>query len=231
MSKKKKIFFSISFILLSMFLLVGFIVIRDATLLNDLKKEVVNLSKLDITKDRYNLDIKTSGKYAVVEKAIKTYLDDYAVLLQDSMKIVNDPQLTSILSYDNYQNDGPEFTKSISFLEKEKTDFNNNMEKLVNNLDDENIKKYIHEYTDDEYYVDLYEELMFSASMKDDISETKSLLERTKVKVNQVMDTSMEVLKFLVQQKESWKLEEGEIRFQTNDLYNQYINYIQIIQS
>ena len=105
MSKKKKVFFSVLFVLLNMFLLVGFIVIRDATLLNDLKKEVANLSKLDVTKDRYNSKIKTRGKYAIVEKAIKTYLDDYAVSLQESLQIVQDPQLTSILSYDNYQKD------------------------------------------------------------------------------------------------------------------------------
>ena len=72
---------------------------------------------------------------------------------------------------------------------------------------------------------------MFSDTMKDDILETKSLLERTKNKVNLVLDTSLEVLNFLVQQKDSWKLEEGEIRFKTNDLYNQYMNYIHLIQS
>ena len=231
MSKKKKVFFSILFILLNMFLLVGFIVIRDATLLNDLKKEVASLSKLDVTKDRYNLKIKTRGKYAIVEKAIKTYLDDYAVSLQESLKIVQDPELTTILSYDNYQKDGPEFSKSIAYLNEKKASFNQNMDALLNNLEDKTIKEYIYEYTDDDYFVDLYEELMFSDSMKDDISETKSLLERTKTKVNLVLDTSSEVLNFLVQQKEAWQLEEGEIRFQTNDLYNQYMQYIQTIQS
>ena len=231
MSKKKKVFFSVLFVLINLVLLVGFIVIRDATLLNDLKKEVANLSKLDVTKDRYNSKIKTRGKYAIVEKAIKTYLDDYAVSLQESLQIVQDPQLTSILSYDNYQKDGPEFTKSIAFLNEKKSSFNQNMDVLLNNLDDKTIKDYIHGYIDDDYYVELYEDLMFSDTMKDDISETKGLLERTKNKVNLVLDTSLEVLNFLVQQKDSWKLEEGEIRFKTNDLYNQYMNYIQLIQS
>ena len=73
MSTKRKFFFIFLFVLLNMFLLVSFLVIRDATRLNNLKKEVNSLSKLDVTKDRYNLKIKTSGKYGVVEKAIKKY--------------------------------------------------------------------------------------------------------------------------------------------------------------
>ena len=43
LSKKKKVFLSILFIILNMFLLVGFLVIRDATSLNDLKKDVATL--------------------------------------------------------------------------------------------------------------------------------------------------------------------------------------------
>ncbi len=231
MSTKRKFFFIFLFVLLNMFLLVSFLVIRDATRLNNLKKEVNSLSKLDVTKDRYNLKIKTSGKYGVVEKAIKKYLDEYAVLLQDTLQIVKDPKLTSILSYENYKNDGPEFTKSLTYLNEKKSSFDKNMETLLNNLDEEVIKKYIYEYTEDEYFVQLYNELMFTNSMKDDFSETKSLLERTKTKVDNVLETSSAVLTFLVQQKGFWVLEEGEIRFQTNELYNQYMAYIQDIQS
>ena len=120
MSNKKKFFLVFLFILLDMFLLIGYLVIRDATMLNDLKKEVRSLSKLDITKDRYNKSIKTSGDYAVVEKSIKTYLDDYAVLLQDVLSVVKDPKLVKILSYDNYSKDGPEFTESLKYLEDTK---------------------------------------------------------------------------------------------------------------
>ena len=231
MKDKKIFFFVFCFIIIDVILLLGFLYLRDATLENKLRKEIETLSKLDITKDRYNTEIKSSGKYKIVEEAIKTYLDDYAVSLQESLQIVQDPELTSILSYDNYQKDGPEFTKSIAFLNEKKSSFNQNMDVLLNNLDDKTIKDYIHGYIDDDYYVELYDDLMFSDTMKDDISETKGLLERTKNKVNLVLDTSLEVLNFLVQQKDSWKLEEGEIRFKTNDLYNQYMNYIQLIQS
>ena len=102
MSNKKKFFIIFLFIILDAFLLVGYLVIRDKTNLSSLKKEVKELEKLDITKDRFDRRIKTSGDYALVEKTIKNYLDDYSNDVQDVKESMNDTKLTKILSYDNY---------------------------------------------------------------------------------------------------------------------------------
>lgn len=230
MSNKKKFFLVFLFILLDMFLLIGYLVIRDATMLNDLKKEVRSLSKLDITKDRYNKSIKTSGDYAVVEKSIKTYLDDYAVLLQDVLSVVKDPKLVKILSYDNYSKDGPEFTESLKYLEDTKKEFNDNIDTLLGNLEEDKIKNYINDKVDDPYYRNLYIELMLTEKRKEDFQQTKDLLNDTKSKVNNVLDTSTEVLTFLKNNKDNWVLEDNEIKFKNRDLYNQYNEYISRIQ-
>ena len=71
MSKRKKILFVVFFVAIDLFLLYGFIVIRNATEENKLKKEVRSLIELDITKDRYDRPIKTRGNYALIEKTIK----------------------------------------------------------------------------------------------------------------------------------------------------------------
>ena len=63
MSTRRKFFVVFCFIILNAFLLVGFLVIRDATSINKLKKEVGELSKLNILEDRYNRPIKTKGGY------------------------------------------------------------------------------------------------------------------------------------------------------------------------
>ena len=140
MNSKKKFFLVFLFILLDMFLLIGFLVIRDATMLNDLKKEINTLSKLEITKDRYNTKIKTRGNYGVVEKSIKKYLDDYAVSLQEVLNVLDDKELTKVLSYDNYKNDGPEFAKSLEYLNKKKDTFNKKVDTLLNKSDDSSKK-------------------------------------------------------------------------------------------
>lgn len=207
-------------------MLISFFVIRDATMENELRKEVKYLSKLDVTKDRYNRKIKTSGKYAIVEKAIKEYLDDYAVSLQNVLSIINDEELTTILSYDNYTSDGPEFTKSREYLESTKNEFNDEIDDLINKLSEDEIKAYIKTKTDDEYYIDLYNELMLSSKMSSDYNETLELLKSSKTRVNNVFDTSSEVLNFLALYKDSWVVEDGQIKFQTTELYNYYNSLI-----
>lgn len=231
MSTRNKFLLVFCFIILDMFLLIGFLVVRDATMLNTLKKEVIELNKLDVTTDRFNRDIVSSGNYAIVEEAIKEYLDDYAVLLQEVLQVVDDSKLTTILSYNNYVNDGPEFSESLKYLKKLKEDFNGNIDVLVNNLEEDNIKSFINNKIDDQYYIDLYVELMLNDDMKDGFEETKKLLVKTKTKVNNVIDISNEVLEFLISNNDSWVVEDGEIKFQTEELYNYYNTLISKINT
>ena len=230
MSNKKKFFLIFLFILLDMFLLIGFLVIRDATSLNDLKKEVKSLDKLDMSKDRYNKSIKSSGEYKIVEKAIKTYLDDNAVLMQSVLSIMSDSKLTKILSFDNYKKDGPEFEKSLSYLDTTKKDFNKNVDKLIKNLNEDSARKYIDGKINDKYYRDLYFDLMITDKRMKDFENNKELLNTTKDKVNNILDTSTELLNFLKNNKDNYILEDNEIKFKNRDLYNRYNEYIYRIQ-
>lgn len=222
MSIRRKFLLIFCFIVLDMFLLVGFLVIRDATLLNDLEKEVYELSKLDITKDRFNRSIKSRGNYAIVEKAIKEYLDNYATSLQEISDIVNSQELKTILSYDNYLKDGPEFKKSLSYLKNTKEEFNQKLDRLITNLDEDKITNYINKKITDPYYVNLYKDLMLGKEMTQGFNETEKTLNKLKISINNVLDVSLEVLSFLVTNKDSWELENGEIKFMTNDLYTYY---------
>ena len=51
-------------------------------------------------------------------------------------------------------------------------------------------------------------------------------LKELRDKYNNIYDTSLEVLNFLSLYKDSWKLENGEIKFINNDLLNYYNNLI-----
>ena len=226
MNSKKKFFLIFLFIILDSFLLIGFLVIRDATMLNDLKKEAKSLEKLDVSKDRFNKKVKTRGNYGIVEKSIKKYLDDYAITLQDVLGLMDDPKLTKILSYNNYKEDGKEFTKSLDYLNNTKKKVNENIDILLKKSEDKEIKKYINDKISDKYYRDLYIELMLTDKRKDNFKETKDLLQEAKIKLNTVLDTSIEVLTFLKNNQDSWVLEDDQIKFKTRDIYNQYNSYI-----
>lgn len=226
MSNRKKFFLAFVFIVLDVFLLIGFLEIRDATMLNNLKKEMGRLSQFNLATDRFNFKIQTKGKYAIVEKAIKEYLDDTAVLLQDTMKLTNDSKFKNILSYDQYVENSPTFQNSITYLEEKKETYNHNIEELLDDLEEDTIKNYIRTKTDDDSLCDLYEELVLTDELKGDFQETYQLVEKSKNRVNHIIDTSLELLKFLSANQDSWVLEEGEIRFKTEALYQKYISYV-----
>ncbi len=228
--KNKKFFIIFCFILIDVFLVVGFLVIRDSISFNELKREVIELSKLDITKDRYNRKIKSHGDYATVEKAIKDYMDEYAVDIQYLSKMMNDERLSTILSYSNYEKDGPEFKESLDYLEKSKKEYNEKIDKLIANLDEENIDNYIYTRINDEYYVSLYHELIFETPMIDNLKNTKTLLEESREKMNLIYDTCIDTLNYLCLYNDKWKLEDGEIKFQTEDMYNYYMSLISKVQ-
>lgn len=231
MSTRRKFVFIFCFILLDAFLVVGFLVIRDATSINKLRKEVNELTKLDVTKDRYNRKIKTTGKYAIVESSIKDYLDGYALEVQKATALMHDPQLSKILSYENYLEDGPDFKNSIAYLEESREEFNDEIDALLYDLEEEQIMNHIYERTKDDYYVSLYQELMFDDDMKDGLNESKELFQQTRTKMNNVYDVSLEVLNFLKTYNDSWELDNGEIKFKTNDLRNYYDTLIAKIET
>lgn len=229
MSNKKKFFIIFLFILLDTFLLIGYLVIRDKTNLADLEKEVKEINKLDITKDNYNRRIKTSGNYALVERTIKNYLNDYSKGIQKVKNTMSDSKLTKILSFDNYTSDGFEFVESFKYLNSEKESFNKEIDSLIEKSNKKNIEKYINKRIKDNYYNNLCTELMITDERMKSLEETKKTLEEIKSKVNKVIDTSTEVLNLLKDNKDDCVLEDGQIKFKSKavyDKYNELINKI-----
>jgi hypothetical protein len=198
----------------------------DATNINLLKKEINNISKLDMSIDRFNKKNKTTFKYKVVENTIKDFLDDYSKKMDSAYKLVSADEFTKILSYDNYVEDGPNFEKSIKYITDSKIKFNNIINDMESDLEKKNIKKLIREKTEDKYYIGLYEELVFSEELINQYENNKELLKEMRSKYNDVYDTSLEVLNFLITYKDSWTLEDGEIKFINNDLLNYYNSLI-----
>ena len=113
--------------------------IRDMTSRNIIKKEVIALSELQFTEDNFNTDIKSSGEYAIVETAIKKYLDDYATEVQILLSVKDDELLSGLLDSDNYLRDGPLFDESFEYIELTKNNFNYNMDILMNRINEEAI--------------------------------------------------------------------------------------------
>lgn len=226
MTKRRKFFFIFCFIIIDAILVVGFLIIRDATSLSKLDNEMSIIYKKDITKDRYNTKLKSNGGYAVVEKTIKDYLDYYAVNIQKLSQMLDDPKLAEMLSYDNYSKDGPNFNESLKYLEDNKKSFNKIVDELLENMNDDNINKRIFDKTNDSYYISLYKDIMFSDEMSDELNNINDLLNNVKTDANDIYDTCITVLNYLKVYQGEWTLEDGEIKFKTQDMYDYYTGLV-----
>lgn len=226
MNFKRKSSYVIVFIFIDILLCASLYFIIDATNINLLKKEITSLSKLDISVDKINKDSKTYFKYRIVENTIKDFLNDYSYKINEVYEFVDDDKLIKILSYDNYLNDGPEFNDSKHYLVDRKIKFNNIINELEKILEEDNIKKLIRNKITNEYYITLYDEMIFSDEFNEQFENNRIFLKELRDKYNNIYDTSLEVLNFLSLYKDSWKLENGEIKFINNDLLNYYNNLI-----
>ena len=230
MTVRRKFFLIFVFGLFNMLLLIGFLVIRDEILEYNLRKEIKSLDLLNISEDRFNSDIKTRGDYALVEEAIKTYLDNYAVSLQSVLEVISSDEYNNLLSVDNYKNDGPSFVISINYIENTKRIFNENIDMLILNSDKDNISNYIYTYIDDSYFVSLYNELMFEGNMILEFDENKDMLEELKINVNNNFDVCIKIYNFLKFNSDNWHIENNEIKFKTNELLDQYNSFVSEIK-
>lgn len=226
MNFKRKSSYVIVFIFIDILLCASLYFIIDATNINLLKKEITSLSKLDISVDKINKDSKTYFKYRIVENTIKDFLNDYSYKINEVYEFVDDDKLIKILSYDNYLNDGPEFNDSKHYLVDSKIKFNNIINELEKILEEDNIKKLIRNKITNEYYITLYDEMIFSDEFNEQFENNRIFLKELRDKYNNIYDTSLEVLNFLSLYKDSWKLENGEIKFINNDLLNYYNSLI-----
>ena len=117
MSRERKILIFCCFVVVDILLIVGFFWLRNATLQNVLKKEVNALGELEFIGDRFNTKIKSKGDYADLEKALKEYLDNYAVDLQNVLLLVYDKKLNELISIENISSNNFSFDGSISYVE------------------------------------------------------------------------------------------------------------------
>ena len=222
MNPRKRNILVILFIVIDMAIVILFLSFRDAASLNKFRNEMDRMASINLSTGNYNRSIKSSGRYASVEKCIKDYLVKYTDGVEEVLGIINDPQLMGLLSYDNYSKDGPNFEQSIKYLNDTSDKYNKKIDELLSLLDEESIMNNIYSVTESPYYVSLYEKFMFRDEMVDQFNENKELLNNSKVKVNKILGTSLDVLNFLILYKDSWVVEDGEIKFKTDELCNYY---------
>lgn len=222
---KKKIIISIIVFIVVILGIIACCVISDLNQEGKIENELMEISNLidpenmDLEAINARLDITVSkGDYAVVEKAFKNYLRDNFNNITKISEILNDDKITSLLTVENYKNDGKEFTETKKYITETRETLENCKTTYIELLTEEKAMSYINDKEVDSYYINFYkQQLVGDLESQEDSSVVDSIDELIKI-----LDTSEEVIDFLVKNKDNWDIEDDNIVFSSEKLSNEY---------
>lgn len=226
MNKKSAIFFIIVGVLCLLF---GYLTINSSIQRGIIEKEIKKIYEADLTSGKYNYDIKSSFSYAKVETNIKKYISNMNNNYLDIYKLINDSNINSILSYDNYVSDKPEFKNSIKTINDTKSSINKKFAKLINDSNDNNL---INEVKNNSpiIYRGFCDQLLNTDTMISYLSDNKDKFIKLRDKYNDLLDNEKLVINFLKDNSDNFELNDGEIQFRNNELLEQYNNLVNKIK-
>ena len=226
MGKKKIIFIVIGIIILVLLGIFGYMVVDEMNQTNKLIVEVDEISQMfnqtSIDYDAIEQKLTTNvskGDYLVVEKAVKQYLSDGLTSMKELQEIVDDDRITTLLTIEHYSEDGPDFVNTKEYIQNTRTTLENLKNQFISYTTQEKMDEYISDKGLDEYYIELYNELMGGDKiMQSDIEELESSLDSI---INMLNNTEI-VIDFLIENKDSWQVQGENIMFFSNELVNEY---------
>lgn len=235
MKKGVKIAIIVGAIVLVIALAGGYFFMNDIAQKTKILEEFAQIEKLT---DSENFDmtalsektskIVTKGKYATVEKAAKTYASDLFNTAFKIKTLMEDEKLAKILTAENYQEDGPEFVETKKYISEAKQRLENDKKEMLSYLEESKINSYIEAETTDEYYINLYKELV---TQDIEISDAeKDELEKSIDMVVSLLDTADEIIDFLNANKGKWEVQGEQVVFANNELMQTYNSFLAKLQ-
>lgn len=223
---KKKILIVLLIIIVIALVGVGYFVFTDMMQEDKLKTELselndlVNAENIDTDAINEKLDRRiTTGDYEKVEDAYKSYLRDNFDNSIQIANILNDEKITTLLTVENYESDGKDFTESKEYITNTRETLEECKAKYTEFLTEEKAMSYINDKGLDSYYTDLYKNEFIGdmSSASQDTTVQDSIDE-----VIGILNTTEEVLNLLSENQDSWKIDGENISFNSESLSNQY---------
>ena len=230
MNKSLKIFLIISIIVAIG--LIAFLVVRNFMTDGKVQREIKELYDLIYNSDAYDLeaiynkldDVVSDGAYAIVEIVAKNYLSDVFDKLLELEEIINDDGMNNVLTVENYQEDGPNFTDTNEYLTEMKQKVLNLEATMLDDFEVNTIMSYIVNEDLEESYIDLYGTLEFAK--ENNINKNKENIENAVDSFVSRIEGMEDVIKFLTENKNEWEITDDMIVFNDTSLSNEYNDMI-----
>ena len=192
-----------------------------------LTEETNKILQSDITKENIDFNIKTERNYAVVEKAIKEYISELKNIYKEISEIDENINPNNIFSAQNMQD------KELKAIDEIITDYNDKIQETTDELEDllkedkikENItKREISQRK--EYYINLYNTIMFSDVMKTQYRNLESEIKTEKSKLTDKVKQIEKTNEFLKKNSDSWAIKNDKIQFTNLIRMTEYYNLL-----
>ena len=221
---KKKILIAVAVIAILIIGVIAFFVISDLqqeAKFNDemlALEDIMNADELDFDAIYAKTDvIVTKGDYGVVEEAIKNYIKDTSSVAEKIIDTMNSEEFGTILTIENFEEDGKEFTNSKNFITTTRENLEQYKEDYDKQYDEEKIMSYIDNKGLDEYYVDLYKNEILTVSEEDNQTVQDSIDQ-----VIDLLDKMEDAIDYLVENKDDWNIINGNLMFNDQEKLNEY---------
>ena len=196
-----------------------------------LSRETDKIGNLDILKDQVDMEVYTTGDYAVVEKTMKNYIADYGKISQQVITLIDDDTLKNLLTVERIEQDGKEFHDTLTYLEKKKTDIENTMNQMITMTSDQEIMNAIKKEKVSVSYQNLYRKMMLDSDIATALKQEQNNLIDTKEKTLVFIDNYIKIFEFLKANGSSYMVSDGQILFQNESLYQQYQSLVSSLQN
>lgn len=184
-----------------------------------LSDEVISM----YTSQKVNTEIKTTGKFAKLESAIKTYYTEYVNTSKDLIDIYSQNLLNNSLTANNISSDGPEFKNTKANINKIKEIESSTISKYEELISDEYINNKAKELNLNDYYTNLFiSEINDTLRVKEDVDKIKTVTEE----YDKWIDKIEEILNFLTENKANWKVSGSNLMFTSTTLVTNYNNLL-----
>lgn len=193
-------------------------------------REGEKIGDMDVLEGEVDTKLYTSGDYQVVEKTMKDYIVEYVDVTREIVNRLSDEKFTNLLTYENVEQDGKEFTETLNYLNEQKTELQEGFDRVIAMSSDVEVMKAIEDKNIGTKYENLYREVMLDSSLSDALKDEQTTLIETRDDMMNFIDQYIEVFEFLKEHQNDYVLENGQILFQNESLLNQYQSYLNALQ-
>ena len=195
----------------------------------DKTQQNIVINEINNINETKNIDqtIKSKAKYAILEKELKDYLNEYLTKTNELANEYSNTTIDNALSIENISQDGPDFTKTKESIKNLKNKEQEVKSALENMTTEEYINNKANELNLSEKYTNIYTTAL---NLKEDVNNISDMIS----KYDEYLSTIENMLNFLTNNKDYWSVSQNKILFTKSDLltqYNENLNKIETAQS